>query len=456
MPHPSLWASALPSRRAALDTDRSVDVAIIGGGLTGLWTAAHLHERDPHLSIAVIEAEQCGFGASGRNGGWLSALLPMGLADMTASHGRDQAIAIQRAMHQTIDDVLAWCAERGINCDAAKGGTLSAARSPQQAERAHADIAEYRRYGFGEDDYRWLDAQEAQSVVRMDGVLGAFYTPHCAAVHPGKLTAGVAAEVANFASVYEGTPVRRIDGRRLVCDGGTITASVVVRATEAFTSQLGRPLGNHRRAIAPVYSLMVATEPLPTSFFDEVGWAQRATIADRRRMVIYGQRTADNRIAFGGRGAPYHFGSRMLPKFDLHAATHDKVAATIVELFPQLRDAAITHRWGGAVGIARDWTASVGFEPVSGHAWAGGYVGDGLTTTALAGQTLADLITSTDSERTRLPWVNHHSRQWEIEPFRWIGINGLVRLNAQADRYEQRTGKTERWRSAILDRFTGH
>jgi glycine/D-amino acid oxidase-like deaminating enzyme len=238
----------------------------------------------------------------------------------------------------------------------------------------------------------------------------------------------------------------------LRCDRGTVRADVVVRATEGFTARLPR----HRRVVAPIYSLMVATEPLPASFFDEVGWAQRETFNDDRRLIIYGQRTADDRIAFGGRGAPYHFASAIRPEFDRHAAVQDSLRALLGEMFPAIGDARVTHRWGGPIGAPRDWFCSVGLDRARGYAWAGGYVGDGVTTTNLAGRTLADLIARQDTDLTRLPWVNHRSRQWEPEPLRWLGINAMLRLPIGADRYEERTGKTEKWRSAILERFIGH
>jgi glycine/D-amino acid oxidase-like deaminating enzyme len=186
-----------------------------------------------------------------------------------------------------------------------------------------------------------------------------------------------------------------------------------------------------------------------------VGWAERSTFSDARRMVIYGQRTADDRIAFGGRGAPYHFGSALKPSFEQHRRVHELLAQTLHELFPPLGDVRIDHRWGGAVGVPRDWQCSVGLDRSTGMAWAGGYVGDGVGTTNLAGRTLADLITGTATELVDLPWVGHRSRRWEPEPLRWIGINSMVRLPIGIDRYEERHRRPERWRSAILDRMTG-
>jgi glycine/D-amino acid oxidase-like deaminating enzyme len=232
---------------------------------------------------------------------------------------------------------------------------------------------------------------------------------------------------------------------------GRVRADVVVRATEGYTPQLPA----ERRTLAPLYSLMIATEPLPASFWAEVGWEARETFSDGRHLIIYGQRTADDRIAFGGRGAPYHFGSRVHDRFDRDPAVFADLRRELVRLFPALDGVPITHEWGGPLGIPRDWYPSVGFEPTTGLAWAGGYVGDGVGTTNLAGRTLADLILRCETELTALPWVGHRSPRWEPEPFRWGGINAGLRLTTGLDRVEERTGTGSRWRERLLARITG-
>jgi glycine/D-amino acid oxidase-like deaminating enzyme len=453
----SFWLDSLPDEslagRTQLPGDVTADVAIIGAGYTGLWTAYYLEQIDPSLRVVLVDAEFAGFGASGRNGGWLSALLPMSFETMAAEHGRAGAVALQRTMHDAVDEVARVTAKEGIDCHLAKGGYLNLARTEPQVQRVHELLQYYRSWGFGEEDYRWLDAEEAATRLNATKVRGAGYTPHCAAIHPARLVRGLANAVERAgATIYENTRVLQFDDRKLRCETGTVSADVIVRATEGFTARLP----GHRRTVAPIYSLMIATEPLPQSFFDEVGWAQRETFNDDRRLIIYGQRTADNRIAFGGRGAPYHFGSAIKPEFDRHAEVQDSLRVLLGEMFPALGDAKVTHRWGGPIGAPRDWYCSVGFDQTQGQAWAGGYVGDGVTTTNLAGRTLADLITRRDTDLTSLPWVNHRSRKWEPEPLRWVGINTMLRLPIGADRYEERTGRTEKWRSKILEHFIGH
>jgi glycine/D-amino acid oxidase-like deaminating enzyme len=199
---------------------------------------------------------------------------------------------------------------------------------------------------------------------------------------------------------------------------------------------------------------MVATEPLSASAWDLIGLRARETFADARHLIVYGQRTADGRLAFGGRGAPYHFGSRVAPAFDRDERAFRSIEATLHELVPATRGAAITHRWGGAVGVPRDWYSSVGFDAATGLAWAGGYVGDGVGTSNLAGRTLADLVLRRDTDLVRLPWVGHRSPAWEPEPLRWIGVNLAARLTRSLDRAEAR-GHAPRRRTAILHRLLG-
>jgi glycine/D-amino acid oxidase-like deaminating enzyme len=341
-------------------------------------------------------------------------------------------------------------AEEGIDCHYAKGGTLSLVRSAAQESRAREHVESESAFGV---DVSWLSAAEARERCGATSVLGGVFTPHCAAIHPGRLVRGLAAAVERRGvAVYERTRASELRPGVVVTDRGTVRAPVVVRATEGYTPGLA----GHRRALAPVYSLMVATEPLPAAFWAQAGLARRETFTDFRRMIIYGQRTADDRLAFGGRGAPYHFGSRTSPSYDQDTRVHRAIEATLVDLFPALGPTPpISHRWGGPLGVPRDWTASVGFDRTSGLAWGGGYVGDGVGATNLAGRTLADLITGTTSELTTLPWVGHRSRRWEPEPLRWLGINAALRLTEATDAHESRTGHPSRI-AALLDRALGH
>jgi glycine/D-amino acid oxidase-like deaminating enzyme len=431
----SLWSDSVTPRssstqpgRGLLAGDTDVDVAIVGGGFTGLWTAHHLKAADPSLRIAVLEAEHVGFGASGRNGGWCSALAPMAV---------DRRV--QQAMFDTVRSVERTIAELGIECDFERGGFVQLARNLPQLERVRAEVAETRTLGFTDDDHRVLSGDEAVSMVSASRVLGGAFTPHCAALNPAKLVHGLAAAVERAGvTIFENSRVTAIEPRRVTTAGGSVKADVIVRGTEAFTALLP----GHRRDVLPVYSLMVATEPLSEAAWAEIGLTGRPTFNDARRMVIYGQRTVDGRLAFGGRGAPYHFRSAISPVFDTHAPTHHGLRDVLIDLFPVLRDVEITHAWGGPLAVPRDWHASVSFDRKTGLAQAGGYVGDGVSTTYLAGQTLADLVTGQRTDRTTLPWVGHRSRRWEPEPLRWLAVHGVARLTARVDRADDGNHRT--------------
>jgi glycine/D-amino acid oxidase-like deaminating enzyme len=265
-----------------------------------------------------------------------------------------------------------------------------------------------------------------------------FYA-HGARVQPMELVLGLAAEVERLGGViHESTRASEIvpGERRIVTPTGRVTADVIIRASEGYT----RDLAGERRTMIPFSSSMIATEPLPPEMWDEIGLTRYQTFADDRRMVIYGQRTTDDRIAFGGRGAPYRFGSAIRTDHS-DPEVSDRVAAALHELLPIVRDVPITHRWGGVLGIPRDWRPSVGIDRRSGVAWAGGYVGEGVAAANLAGRTLADLILERDTELTSLPWVGHRSRRWEPEPARWIGITAMLHASARADRSEGRTDR---------------
>ena len=452
----SLWHETVPddwTPRPALPGDRETDVAIVGAGFTGLWTALYLARADPSVRVTVVEAEVAGFGASGRNGGWCSALFPASLATLAKQSSRERAVAQHAAMRASVDEVLQAAEEEGIDAQATKGGTISLARTGPQWERAQQEVADARRWGRDEHELRLLDAEEATAVLAGTRVRGATYTPDCAAIHPARLVRGLAEAVERRGvTLHEHTRAEAIAPGRVVTDHGTLRAEHVIRATEGYTCTLQ----GQKREVIPVYSLVIATEPLPAEVWEQIGLRRRETFSDQRHLIIYGQRTADDRLVFGGRGAPYHFGSRVRPAYDRDERVFTELQATLVDLFPVLRDARITHRWGGNLGIARDWNASVGLDPFTGLGWAGGYVGDGVSTTNLAGRTLADLVLDRDTDLTRLPWVGHRSRAWEPEPLRWLGINAGLRAMTLADHEEARTGHQSRLARVMAPFVGGH
>lgn len=405
--------------RPALPGDTDVDVCVVGAGYTGLWTAHALLRADPGLRVLVVEREIAGFGASGRNGGWCSALFPAGPAALDRRHGPGAGAAMGAAMRATVDDVGAVVAQEGIACDWVKGGTVTLARTAAQVARARREDG-------------WIGAADAFALVGASGVRGATVTPDCARVQPARLVRGLARAVERRGGrIVEGTTALTVGPRRVVTDRGVVSAGAVVRATEAWSAGLAA------RSVVPVYSLIVATRPLPASFWAVAGLAGGQTFTDHRHLIVYGQRTADDRLVFGGRGAPYHWRSRIRPGFDVEERVFAGLRGAARELFPLLAPEDFTHAWGGPLGIPRDWHAGVGYG--DGLGWAGGYVGDGVGTSHLAGRTLAALILGRDDPVTRLPWVGHRSRRWEPEPLRWLLVNAGLRLMTLADEEERLT-----------------
>jgi glycine/D-amino acid oxidase-like deaminating enzyme len=454
-PPRSLWWSTLENpviARAPLQRHLDVDVAIVGGGFTGLWTARELLRRDPHLQICLLEKSVCGFGASGRNGGWASALFPLSDDTLVQRYGLD-AFTHQRHLLEAAVTELGRCArDDTIDAHFVQGGTLTFARNEIQAHHLRSSVTAAHELGLDDGDLTWLDEDQARERAVVSHSLGATYTPHCARINPARLVRGLSdVDETLGVAIFENTAVTRIvparAGRRaeVVTVGGSVHADVVVRATEGFTPTLpGR-----RRTVAPLYSLMIATEPLTETFWEEVGFTRYETFADGRHLIIYGQRTADNRFAFGGRGAPYHFGSTVEERFDGNDRIFRLIETTLRELFPSM-SGDVSHRWGGPIALARDQTPSVWVDRATGLASAGGYMGDGVVLSHVAATALADLIASPDVETafTRLPMVQHRSRRWEAEPLRVIGINSALAFAARADRTEalrNRESRATKW-----------
>ncbi|WP_295117622.1 FAD-binding oxidoreductase [uncultured Leifsonia sp.] len=440
--------------RPPLGDDATVDVAIVGAGLTGLWTAYYLQEADPNLRILLLEREIAGFGASGRNGGWCSALFPWSASALAARYGRSAAVAQRRAMVDTVTEVGRVTEAEGVDCDFVRGGTVTFARDRVQLAAARAEFAESEE--FGVDRVSLAGTETVRARYGVPDAVAATITPACARVHPGKLVRGMARVVERRGAVIaeQTEVVGWRDGVVRVRAAGverTVTAGTVVNATEGYGSRIPQ-VG---RRILPLYSLMIATEPLPDAVWERIGIDHGQTFADFRHLIVYGQRTADNRIAFGGRGARYHLGSAIHTSYDRSPRVRDHLVRTLGKLFPAIAGVRITHHWGGPLGVPRDWHAAVGLDRDAREAWAGGYVGDGLSTTNLAGRTLADLLAGRRTGLTELPWVGHRSPRWEPEPLRFLGANaGLVAMEG-ADLEERATGRPSLVARAMAP-LTGH
>ena len=446
------WLDGVPESldpRPALPGDAQFDIAIAGGGLTGLWTAFCLAKGDPRLRIVICERDIVGYGASGRNGGFQSAGMAGEMRVFKQYGGMDSVRRAERAFIDGIDWVGGVVAAEAIVCGWHKGGALRIATSPTQAARVDAGVAGRRERGFTETDVWEISLDELQQRVRFHGAVSATYTPHCARIDPARLTRGLARACEQLGvTIYEQTPVTAIERGRLVCQQGTVQADIIVRATEAFT----RDLPGGKRRYMRVYSHMLQTEVLPDHVWDELGWDNCEPIADQRYHFFYAQRTMDNRIAIGGRGTSYYFGDRIEDANDHNEAIFARIDEALRRHFPAAKDAAIEHRWGGSFAAPRDWSMQVNFDRATGMAMAGGFAGHGLTGTSIAGRTLADLILDRESDLLTLPWVGHTSRKWEPEPLRAIAAKTIAGILLSADEAEEQSGQPAK-RVRLVKRF---
>ncbi len=449
----SLWLSQIARivPQNPVVEDVACDVAIAGGGFTGLWSAYYLKRADPSLRIAIFEAKYCGYGASGRNGGWASALFASSKRKVAKRYGRQAAIDLFRELAASVDEIGKVTQSEGIGADFYKGGTITVARNQSQLERLSDEMALEREFGFGPEDFRMLETLEIQRRIGIPDAIGAAYTPNCARLHPAKLVRGLhSLLMAQGVEIHESSLVSRIEPHRLEVNGRKVSAGVVVDALEGYRSAMDAKA----RKTVPIYSLMIATEPLPDAVMAQVGLGEYETFADERRLIIYGQRSADNRIVFGGRGAPYHFGSGVRAEYDSDERVFAGLEETLKGLFPALASSRITHSWGGPLGVPRDFFSSVSFDEATQMAFAGGYVGDGVTMTNLAGRILSDLVTGRRTELTRLCIVNHPVRRWEREPLRFAGINAGLRVASKCDQAEA-AGRPSPWYSGSLLAMVG-
>jgi glycine/D-amino acid oxidase-like deaminating enzyme len=440
--------------RPPLDGSTTVDVAILGAGYSGLWTAYYLLQRDPSLKIAIVEKEIAGFGASGRNGSWCTCHFPTSLGAIATHYGADAARSLYGAMVDSVDEVANVALAEGIDIHFVCGGGMSVARGSHQLPAMRASYEEFKGLGLG-DRVQLLSKAEADARVRIADVHGAIFYKDAANIHPGRLVRGLARAVERRGvKIYEQTEVTDFSYGKdpvLRTRRGDVHAKTIVLCGEAYLSRL-RKLS---RQIIPVYSLMTLTEPLSAADWAEIGWKERECIDSCRLTIEYIAKTADGRILFGGRGAPYHFGSRIDDEYDRHAPTIKMFRENVRKWFPQLKDVKFSHAWGGPLGAPRDFMPTMSYDPAKGLAKAHGYVGNGVATSNLSGRVLADLITETKSEIVTLPPVNHRSPNWEPEPFRYIGVHFIQRAYWNIDQKAERTGVPPSG-DTLAERLTQH
>ena len=418
--------------RPALAGDAVVDVAIMGGGFSGLWTAFFLLQHDPSLSIAIVERHFCGFGASGRNGGWCSPRFPINPSALTRRFGIKTARSMLLAQQAMVDEVGRICAAEGIDAQFNPVGVLTLARSADQLPSLRQSFDAYDRLGMA-DGCELLDARQAQQAVHATNVHGAFRLRAGATIHPGRLVRGLARAVERRGvRIHEGTEVlSTIDGAEpaLVTSGGTLRARrAILLAGEAFLTGHAE----YRRRLIPMASTIMLTAPLTAEQWEQVGWSGGECLSSYVHTTNYLTRTADGRILFGSRGAPYRYASDMSETALRENANFGWIRDRLVEWWPSLQDIAFTHRWAGYLGIPRDWLPTVHFDPERrvGHSY--GFTGHGVITSAICARALAGLVAGHEPGADA-PYVRQQAPNWEVEPLRWAGIryvqNAFLRMD---------------------------
>ncbi|MFC9441746.1 MULTISPECIES: FAD-binding oxidoreductase [Brevibacterium] len=445
------------------------DLVIVGGGMTGLWSAYCARQAHPDWAITVIEAKTVGYGASGRNGGWLSTLMPGNRARFAEAVDRaviddpdgpvgsarrtgvESVRAFQSALFDSIDEVLDVLETEGIDAEAVRGGHIDVAQSAAGMARLHDLVEGNRRFGYGPEDMQVLDAAETRARINVDNAQGSVFVPGTARIDPALLTEGLARVLRERGvTICEGTRARHIGTGLVSTERGPVSGETIFVCLEGYSDTVAGDLpGLEGRQVIPVFSSMIATEPLPAEAWEQIGWEGRECLGDAAHTFIYAQRTADDRIALGGRGAPYAFGSGLPGDGRVPAEVVDLLRTRLSSLFPTL-DVEVAHAWRGALGVTRDWCAGIFFDPAQRIGVARGYAGHGVTATHLAAKTLLDRAAGTPTPLTALPWNDHVSGQWEPEPIRWLGIRSMYKIFNLADEWER---ITEAQRTSLLARF---
>jgi glycine/D-amino acid oxidase-like deaminating enzyme len=448
----SFWYAdiGLPAPRAPLAGDTTADVCIVGAGYTGLWTAWYLKAAHPDLDVLVVEREFAGFGASGRNGGWLTGGFAWNHARYLAGGGEAGVRGMVAAMNGTVDEVIRVCAAQGIDADIRRTDEVMVAVGPAQMARMQAEVAHRRHWGEAERVFEI--GPEVQNRVRIPGATGAMVVQGVARVQPAKLVRGLAAACERAGvRIVEQTQVVGLGPGRVETDRGTVSAPVILRATEGFTAALP----GHRRDWLPLNSAQIVTAPLPPELWAKIGWEGHEILGDFANAYCYCQRTREGRIAVGARGVPYRYGSAIDQAGTPDPETIRRLTAILRRHFPAAAGVAVDHAWCGVLAVPRDWCATVGFDPVTGMGFAGGYVGVGVSTSNLAGRTLADLALGRKTALTALPWVNRKVRRWEPEPLRWLGVRGMYAALNAADRAEAQGAVKPSWIAQAASRMMG-
>ncbi len=431
------WLETAPAvPRPSLRDRLEVDVAIVGGGFLGLWTAYEIASHSPSTSVAVLEADEVAHGASGRNGGFAMTLLDMSLSHLVRNHGEEAARRAHDAVAQAVHEIGEIATKEGIDCDFHLGGLLVVATNPGQERRIEQDLEAARKLGL--ERIRRLSQQEVRAEVDSPTYRMALEEEDCAVLHPAKLARGLARVVeSKGVSIYEETPVVAIrpSGGAVVLETprGSVRAASVALCTNAWASRLPR----FARKIVPLYTYVILTEPLAPEQLDRIGWRKRQGIEDKRNYVHYYRMTADNRILWGGTDGMIYRDLGIHPRYDRNEEIFGKLERTFRKTFPQLADVRFTHRWGGPVAMTPTFVPIYGRFPDSPVYYGLGCNGHGVAPARLGGKILADITVGNDRGLGDLFFVNGKELEFPPNPIAWLGAEltrrALLKQDAAMD-----------------------
>ncbi|NNG38815.1 FAD-dependent oxidoreductase [Flexivirga sp. ID2601S] len=449
-PHPAAVTSSLATARdscfwnddaplgdprPALRSDRHTELAVVGGGFTGLWTAVRAKQRDPHRTVTLIEGGRLGWSASSRNGGFCAASLTHG-EENGRSRWPEELARLDRLGRDNLAGIAATFADHGLDTEFEQTGSLSVAVEPHQVEWLRAAAAA--------DEGTFLDEAAVRAEVASPTYLAGLTADGDALLHPAKAVRALAGLAESLGvEIVERTPVRSVEtGRtgpvRLQTSGGTLTADRVALATNVFPALLRR----YRRHTVPVYDYVVVTEPLTAQQRDAIGWHSRRGIDDLANQFHYYRLTGDGRILFGGYDAVHHRGGRVAPSYEHRPETYRRLTAHLLTTFPQLEGIRIAHRWAGPIDTCTRFCAFFGLARAGRVAHAAGFTGLGVGASRFAGDVMLDLLDGLDTERTRLRMVREAPLPFPPEPLASIGIELTRRSLDRADHAE---GRRDLW-----------
>lgn len=436
-----------PDPAPTLGGEVAADLTVIGGGLTGLWTAIQALEDQPDLTVVLLEGERCGFGASSRNGGFCDGSLTHGLRN-GLFHWPDDMSALVRMGRENLDGIEAGVDRYQINADFRRAAEIDVATEDWHLEALQEGFEEHATIG---DEVELLGADALQARVHSPTYLGGLLRRNdMALVDPARLCWGLRAAAESLgATVYENSPALAVetDGSALkvVTPTGTVRTGRVVMAINAYAGPIRRP----RRYIIPVYDHVLMTQPLSAEQLASIGWQEREGLGDASNQFHYYRLTEDNRVLWGGYDATYHFGNGVSPEHDQSDRTHGTLAEHFFQTFPQLEGLHFTHRWGGPIATTTHFSPTWGSAHGGRLTWVGGYTGLGVGSSRFGARVALDLAFGQDTERTALEMVRKKPFPFPPEPLRWTGVQLTRKAIQRSDRHE---GKRGVW-LGLLDRF---